>query len=209
MTKLQSHLIAAAAAALLAGAAVWALKPSPAAGPAVVKVAPAFMEHERAQLAHPSIAQKLTTRAVKPDQVRIAEAPSAPGRLAVAMYCAPAIALQTSAPDSTTSHHNAPPSLLPDFGGRRAGARLSLYSTLGDGRRWATDYTARGRISWSSSGDSVLVRGDRLWVRLARGAGRCAPAIGGTAAVGLLVDGEKPLRGALLGGVATALGCMF
>jgi len=100
---------------------------------------------------------------------------------------------------------NEKPAILPDFAGKRSGPRIELYSTLGDGRRWQWTGTARGRVTWQSSGDSVLVRGDRLWLRIVRGTPRCATYGAAGGAIGVL-GGQDP-RQAALTGLVTALAC--
>ena len=167
------------------------------------------LEAQRPQLEKPSLGQKLTTTRVR-GQTAIADAPSAPAQLSVRQYCAPTIALQTSAPpsDSAASTENPPP-VLPDFRGRRAGPRLELYSTLNNARRWQWTGHVRGRVQWESSGDSVLVRGDRLWVRLVRGAPRCAVKMGAHGLVGGLLDRENRLEGAAISAAVAAVGCLF
>lgn len=205
------------ASAALSAAAAWRLKPAPAPGPAKVQIDTVYAEAERPDLVRPSIGQKLTTAAVKPLQTRVADAPSSAGRQAVEIYCRPPVALQTSTKtertsrSDTTSHipERNPAAVLPDFRGRRRGSQVTLFSTLNSGRRWSADYRTRGDCEWESSGDSVLWRCDRLWKRLARGAVRCAPAVGGSSAIGALADVDRPLRGAILGGAAATLGCLF
>lgn len=203
--KIRGYVVATVAGALLAGAAVWELKPAPAPGPAKVETDTLWLEKQRPDLVKPSLGQKLTTTRVR-GQTTIADAPSAPARLALRSYCLPL--LQPPAADSVSSKENPPPA-LPDFSGRRAGSRLELYSTLNSERRWQWTGTARGRVTWESSGDSVLVRGDRLWVRLVRGGIRCSPKIGATGLVGGLLDRDKPLRGAAISAGVAALGCLF
>lgn len=206
-------LAVASVAMVVGGALAWWWKPAPPAGPAKVQVDTVHMEAERVPL-KPSLGQKLTTAAARPTQTRVAEAPSAQGTSAVKLYCEPlTITVQTSATpagsDSSNPGADVPHSRLPDFQGRRDGPRLSLLSTLNDGRRWSADYHVRGRISWTSDGDSVLVRGDRLWVRLLRGGAKCAPAIAGGGAAGLLLARrEDRLEMALLSSAAALLGCL-
>lgn len=183
------------------------LHPIPKPGPPKVQTDTLWMEAQRPQLVKPTIGQRLTTTRVR-GQTAIADAPSAPAQLSVRQYCAPTIALQTSAqrPDSASSTENPPP-VLPDFRGRRAGPRLELYSTLNNARRWQWTGTARGRVQWESSGDSVLVRGDRFWVRVVRGAPRCAAYGAGGAAIGGLAG--QDLQQITITALVAALACAF
>lgn len=204
-----------AALCVVAGAVVgWCSKaPAAPAGPAMVRTDTLYMEAERVPLT-PSFGGKLITAPAKPTQTRIADTPSAAGTKAVASYCSPSIvfadrgkiSLRTEAEvkDSAPQFH----SRLPDLGGRRDGPRLNLYSTLNDGRRWAADYHVRGRISWASDGDSVLVRGDRLWVRVLRGAPRCGAIAAASGGLGAVIDRDHPGRGFLLGSLSTIAGCL-
>lgn len=178
--------------------------------PAKVQVDTIYMEGERVPV-KPTLGQKLTTAVAKPTQTRVADKPSAQGKKAVADYCDPTLVLEDRGRiriDSTVTPTPPPPARLPDFQGRRVDGRLSLYSTLNDGRRWSADYSVRGRISWRSDGDSVIVRGDRLFVRIARGSVRCAPAAAASGAVGFLLDRTDPMRGLALGTLSAALGCL-
>jgi hypothetical protein len=198
------ELLAAAAGAIAAAVLVLELRPSPPPAPPQLVTDTLWLEAQRPELEERSLREKLTTRRIQPDQVAIADAPSMPGRLDVASYCAPLVMHDTPAGEDST--HNPPPQ-LPDFAGRRDGARFTFYSTLGDGRRWQGSYTARGRVSWESSGDSVLVTGDRLWVRIARGAPKCGLwGAGGAAAGGLA---SRSLEGAIAAGAVAALSCAF
>lgn len=212
---LQPALIGAAAA-VIGALAAWQLKPAPAPGPAKVQVDTVFAEAERPHLEKPSLGERITTARAKPIQTRVAAAPSSAALQRVAIYCRPPIALQTSAvppgSDSATSNkveRQEHPAVLPDFAGRYRGGKLTLYSTLNDGRAWSADYTVRGHIEWGSDGDSANVRGDRWFVRLLRGAARCAPAMGASGAIGTVVHRQDPLEGFALGAGSTALGCLF
>jgi hypothetical protein len=190
-------------AAAGAGALVY-LRPLPPRIPPEIRTDTLWMEAQRPELEHRGLRDRLTTHRVE-GTTAIADAPSLPGRLDVASYCAPAIAETSSGQPAADSGQVVV--TLPDFGGRRAGPRLELFSTLGDGRRWSWQGTVRGRIQWQSSGDSVLVTGDRLWVRVARGAPKCGLwGAGGAAAGGLA---SRSLEGAIAAGAVAALSCAF
>lgn len=213
MTRPAGFLVAAAVGALAgAGLLLW-LHPSPGPQAPIVQVDTLWMEAQRPHLAKPSLGQKLTTARVR-GQVAIAAAPSAPAWLTITGYCAPVIGKPESGKadlnglrNSVISDSTVPPALLPDFGGRRAGPRLELYSTLNSARRWSWTGTVRGRATWQSSGDSVLVRGDRLWVRVVRGAPRCGAYGAAGGAIGALVG--QDLRQAAVTGLVAALACAF
>lgn len=177
---------------------------APPSGPAKIVTDTLVMEHERV-LVKPTLGQRLTTHTVKPTQTRVADTSSAASRKAVQLYCAP---LAITVTDTAKFDGASKSARLPDFQGRRVDARLSLYSTLNDGRRWSADYQVRGRLSWRSDGDSVVVTGDRLWTRLVRGSARCAPAAAASGALGALLDNGRPLRGLALGAVGTIVGCL-
>jgi hypothetical protein len=197
------ELLALAIGAAAGAGALFFLRPLPPRIPAEIRTDTLWMEAQRPELEHRGLRDRLTTHQVE-GTTAIADAPSLPGRLDVASYCAPVV---HEASGSDTLTHNPPPAILPDFGGRRDGPRLELFSTLGDGRRWSWQGTVRGRIQWQSSGDSVLVTGDRLWVRIARGAPKCAAwGAGGAAAGGLA---SRSLEGAIAAGALTALSCAF
>jgi hypothetical protein len=201
-------LLAALVGALLAGALVWTLKPAPPPGPPVVRTEVRWMEAQRPKLEHPSLGQKLTTTRIR-GQTTIADAPSAPAQLAVRRYCEPLV-LQTSAVGSDSGSMNEKsPAQLPDFGGKKAGPRLELFSTLNSGHRWQWTGAVRGRAKWQSSGDTVLVTGDRLWVRLVRGAPKCAAKMAVHGLVGGILDGENRLEGAAIAAAVRALDCLF
>jgi hypothetical protein len=199
------ELLAAAAGAIAAAVLVLELRPTPPPAPREITVDTLWLEQQRPELEKRNLGEKLTTRRIQPDQVAIASAPSMAGRLDVASYCAPALeAASSRQPAADTGQVVA---ILPDFAGRRDGSRYTLFSTLGDGRRWQGTYTARGRVSWESSGDTVLVTGDRLWVRIARGAPKCGLwGAGGAAAGGLA---SRNLEGAIAAGAIAALSCAF
>jgi hypothetical protein len=186
------------------------LRPAPPPAPSVVHTDTLFLEAQRPKLEHPSLGQRLTTTRVR-GRTAIADAPSAPAQLAVRRYCAPmvedgAIAGAIVADSAANVQHIA---VLPDFGGRRAGPRLELYSTLNNARRWQWTGTVRGRVQWQSSGDSVLVTGDRIWARLVRGAPKCAAKMAVHGLVGGLLDDENRLEGAAIAAGVRALDCLF
>lgn len=172
----------------------------------------------------PGLLERVQLGRVKPSQVRIGTAPSSAGKKRVADYCTPVPAghlvqtapAQTSAnrePIPETSEKAGPP-ILPDFGGRAGGSKVFLSSTLNDGRPWDATYKVRGRWTFASSGDSVVVRSERFWSRFVRGALRCGAAAGISGGIGALVDREDPLRGAargavLVGGSCAALEIVF
>jgi len=62
---------------------------------------------------------------------------------------------------------------------------------------------------WQKSSDTVLVSGDRLWVRLALGAWHRAPAIGVGGVIGGLADVDDAPRGFLVEATAAALACLI
>lgn len=173
--------------------------------PAIVQVDPATLEKERVDPT-PGILERAQLGRVQPTQVRIGTAPSAAGIRRVELYCAPAAALtpvQTSAkpvpvPDSATERGTGP-RILPDFNGRVNGSRAFLASTLNDGTPWDATYKVRGRWTFASVGDSVVVRSERFWSRLARGLVRCGAIAGAGAGVGVLADLSQPLQGAARG----------
>jgi hypothetical protein len=199
------ELLAAAAGAIAAAVLVLELRPTPPPAPREITVDTLWLEQQRPELEKRSLGEKLTTKRIPPDQVAIASAPSMAGRLEVASYCAPLLATDSAQGAEPAGAVNQPQ--LPDFAGRRDGSRYTLFSTLGDGRRWQGTYTARGRVSWESSGDTVLVTGDRLWVRIARGAPKCGLwGAGGAAAGGLA---SRNLEGAIAAGAIAALSCAF
>jgi hypothetical protein len=165
--------------------------------------APERVEAERPRTIAPGLGERLTTKAIAPDQVVRGSSPSVEGKRRVEAYCRPlppeqltgprpassplALELRKSAAEISTAENRT----LPDFGGRRQGSRLTLYSTLSDGTPWSAVYRVRGRAAWLSSGDSAAVRGDRLAVRVVRGAPRCGLLAAAQAAIGLLA-GLRP-----------------
>jgi hypothetical protein len=194
-------------ALLAAGGGAWAawhLKPDPAVEPTVY-VDAARMEKARVDPT-PGLLERIQLGRVKPTQVRIGLEPSAAGKKRVENYCGAAAApylVQTSAksgpvPDSAKNRGTAR-RILPDFGGRVRGSRVSLQSTLSDGTPWAADYRVRGRWTFISDGDSVVVRSERFWSRVARGLVRCGVIAGAGAGIGYLTDSQQPLQGAARG----------
>lgn len=171
--------------------------PAHQAGDVTVR-SPDQVEAERPRTIAPSLGERLTTKAIAPDQVVRASGPSVEGKRRVEAYCRPLPPEQLTGTRPASSPLElregptgvgelTPKSLaLPDFGGRRQGSRLTLYSTLSDGTPWSAVYTVRGRAAWLSSGDSAAVRGDRLLVRVARGAPRCGLEAAAGAAIGVL-----------------------
>jgi hypothetical protein len=202
------ELLAAGVGAIAAALLVLQLRPSPAPGPPQIRTDTLWMEAQRPQLEHPSLGQKLTTTRIR-GQAAIADAPSAPAQLAVRRYCDPAVVDLNGLRNPVISDSAAPPAVLPDFGGKRAGPRLELFSTLNNARRWQWTGTVRGRVKWQSSGDTVLVTGDRLWVRLVRGGVKCAPKMAAHGLVGGLLDQENRLEGAAISAGVAALACAF
>jgi hypothetical protein len=191
------------------------LRPAPSPAPSVVRTDTLWMEKARPKLEHPTLGQRLTTTRIR-GQTTIADAPSAPAQLAVRRYCEPVIKspavdiLGDSQPRASDEGANQlHTALLPDFGGKKAGPRLELFSTLNNAHRWQWSGTVRGRVQWQSSGDTVLVTGDRLWVRLLRGIPKCAPKMAAHGLVGGLLDQDNRLEGAAINASVAALGCLF
>jgi hypothetical protein len=203
---------AAAVGALVGVAILLQLRPTPSPIPPVVQTDTLWLEAQRPKLEHPSLGQRLTTTRIR-GQTTIADVPSAPARLAVDRYCLPKLqpAAADSQPRASDEGENQlhTSALLPDFGGKRAGPRLELFSTLNNARRWQWTGTVRGRVQWQSSGDSVLVTGDRLWVRLVRGAPKCAARMAVHGLVGGLLDSDNRLDGAAIAAGVRALDCLF
>jgi hypothetical protein len=194
-------------AVLAAGGGAWAawhLKPDPAVEPTVY-VDAVRMEKARVDPT-PGLLERIQLGRVKPTQVRIGLEPSTAGKKRVENYCGAAAApylVQTSAkpspvPDSAKNRGTAR-RILPDFGGKVRGSRVSLQSTLSDGTAWAADYRVHGRWTFITSDTSVSVRSERLWSRVLRGVGECALAGAAAGAAGWLVDGK---RGAAVGATA-------
>jgi len=184
---------------------------------------PAKMEQARVDPT-PGLGTRLQLGRVKPTQVRIGTAPSAAGQKRVADYCTPALVGQGV---QTSAKPNLPPGntpgvipqkvgarILPDFGGRVRGRKVSLQSTLNDGAPWAADYKVRGRWTFVSTNSSVVVRSERFWSRFARGLIRCGVIAGAGAGVGILADRQDLVRGAvrgaaIAGGTCAALEIAF
>lgn len=152
------------------------------------------------------IVEKATKTIVDAEQ--IATSKGKPGRAAVLSYCRPSLAeaeplpefgknrgsaIPLSAPVSrdTETLDTIPPT-QPPFAGSVKDGRLTLHSTLSDGTLWRGSWRVHEPFTWSSSGDSVWVVQDRLWVRIGRGAVKC----GKRAAIGGAVGG---VVGAILG----------
>jgi hypothetical protein len=77
----------------------------------------------------------------------------------------PRSAQDDSARRRTPCLSNATKGVSANSSSRRAGPRLELFSTLNNARRWQwSGRHAASSVNWQSSGDTVLVTGDRLWV---------------------------------------------
>lgn len=207
---MKRELLIAGVCAIAGAVLALQLRPAAPRAPSVVHTDTLYLEAQRPKLEKPSLGQRLTTTRVR-GQTTIADAPSAPAQLAVRRYCAPVVVdgaiAGAAVADSGGNVQQAP--VLPDFGGRRAGPRLDLYSTLNNARRWQWTGTVRGRVQWQSSGDSVLVTGDRLWVRLLRGAPKCAAKAAVYGLVGAGLDRENRLEGAAIAAAVRALDCLL
>lgn len=174
--------------------------------PTIVQhVDPASIEKARVDPT-PGLLERVQLGRVRPSQVRIGTAPSAAGKQRVADYCGPTASAQTSAKPVATKGlqqandvATAESRLLPDFNGKVNGSKAFLSSTLNDGTPWDATYKVRGRWTFTSSGDSVLVTSERFWSRFARGLVRCGVVASAGAGIGYLADRKQPLQGAARG----------
>lgn len=211
--KIRGYIVATFAGALLAGAAVWRWKPTPAPTEPVVVVPDSALLKTRPTLERP-LGKRLTTERAKPQQ--IARTAGRPDTSRIAGFCAaaagaakaaPAIVLQTSAkaqaPD-TVAASPAPPAQLPPFAGRFNGRILEIHSTLSDGNAWRGAWRVHTPVEWLADGDTVAVTQPRAWVRLLAGAKRCGLRAGVGSAAGVLLGFlvKEPVGGAIGGAAA-------
>jgi hypothetical protein len=219
MTPLRSHLLVGAAAAILAGAAAWALKPTPAPGYSAVTVPDAAILARR-PTAQPTLGQRVTTHEVRPQQV--ATSAGRPDSARVNRFCsaaaqaanaAPAIAVQTSALDSAGASPQrgnnvatAPTPQLPPFAGKYDGRTLQLDATRSDGSLWQGTYRAHTPLEWIAGDTGVTVRERRALLRALMKLPKCGKGAAIGAALGGLLGAlaKEPLGGVIGGG---AVGC--